>query len=305
MSVKDNPESGASLLVAGASGQVGWELVRRAAAQGVRVQGLSREALDITDAAAVHEAVIDSRPSVVINAAAYTAVDKAESEPDSAYAVNRDGAGNIARACAHAGVPLIHISTDYVFSGDKETPYCEDDPVHPLNVYGASKAAGEALVRQYSSTHLILRTSWVYGVHGRNFVKTILKAAREKSELRVVADQRGCPTAAGDIAEVVLWLVARIGASPKDMQWGTYHYSGLGVTTWHGFAEAIVKFAGDFPGHSVTVIPITTAEYPVAARRPANSVLGCSRIETAFHVRRRPWQYALREVVAVLINAGE
>ena len=302
MSATIDPESCRSILVTGASGQVGWELVRRAALQGLQVDGVPHQTLDITDAASVHETVIRSRPAVVINAAAYTAVDKAETEPQAAYAVNREGVENIVLACADVGVPLIHISTDYVFSGDKGAPYCEDDPVSPVNVYGASKAAGEQLVRQHLPRHIILRTSWVYGVHGHNFVKAILKAAHERTELRVVADQKGCPTAAEDIADTLLDLVARIVESRDGLQWGTYHYAGSGVTTWHGLAEVIIEYACADLGREIAVIPITTAEYPTMARRPLNSVLDCHRIESTFGISLKPWRESLKKVVMALRN---
>lgn len=291
------------ILVTGANGQVGWELMRRAEKFGVTAVGTERAELDITDVSAVDAVIIPGAFDVVVNAAAYTAVDKAESEPDKAYAVNRDGPAHLAAACARAGIPLIHISTDYVFDGTKQGAYVEDDPINPINVYGASKAAGEQAVRERLDRHLILRTSWVYGVHGHNFVKTILRLAKERDELRVVADQWGCPTAAGDIAEVILGLVRRIGEE-GETGWGTYHYSGAGKTTWCGFAEAAVAQAVAQGGRNVTVKPITTAEYPTPAARPTSSIMDCSRIRYALAIEPRPWREALAEMLAELRGAG-
>ena len=198
------------LAIIGAKGQVGWELSQRAPAFGHAVLAWDVDTLDITDANAVDEALASSDAHAVINAAAYTAVDKAEQEPALAFAVNRDGPAHLAAACARLRIPLLHISTDYVYDGAKIDPYVEDDPTTPLGVYGASKLAGDETVRQLLPRHLILRVSWVFGVHGHNFVKTILRLAREREELRVVADQRGCPTFAGDIADTLLELAGRI-----------------------------------------------------------------------------------------------
>ena len=199
------------IIIVGAQGQVGWELTRRAPLLGHEVLAWDVAELDITDAAAVNRALTASGAEVVINAAAYTAVDRAEQEPESAFAVNRDGPAHLAAACHRLHIPLLHISTDYVYDGAKIDPYVEDDPTTPLGVYGASKLAGDEAVRQVLPRHLILRVSWVFGIHGQNFVKTILRLAREREELRVVADQSGCPTYAGDIADTLLELAGRSG----------------------------------------------------------------------------------------------
>ena len=293
----------ARILVTGANGQLGSELLRRAVRFDVTAEGLTSAQLDITDARAVRNAVLGSETAVVVNAAAYTAVDKAESETERAYAVNRDGTANLAAACAEADIPFIHVSTDYVFDGDKATPYTEEDPVHPVGVYGASKEAGEQALRDTWSRHVILRTAWVYSVFGNNFVKTMLRLARERDSLRVVADQRGCPTAAGDIAEAILSIVQRIHGR-ADIPWGTYHYCGAGSTTWHGFAEAIVQLAAPALGRAVPVIPITTADYPTPAKRPANSVLDCGKIRERLGIEPRPWRESLQEVLAELLAAS-
>jgi len=291
------------ILVTGAGGQLGSELMRHAASQGVIATGLTSADLDITDGVMVRQHIMASGAAAVVNAAAYTAVDKAEMEQALAYAVNRDGAANLAASCAAAGVPLIHVSTDYVFDGTKQTPYGEDDPVHPISAYGASKEAGERLVRQNLPRHIILRTAWVYSAFGHNFVKTMLRLAGERTSVRVVADQHGCPTAAGDLALAILELV-RLIAKGEDLAWGTYHYCGSGSTTWHGFAEAIMMLAAPALGRKVEVIPITTADYPTPAHRPPNSVLDCTRIRQKFGIEPRAWREALVGVVMELQCIG-
>jgi len=282
-------------MVAGASGQLGRELVRLI--PGRDLLALDHDGLDITDREAVKKVMAHYRPDVVINAAAYTAVDQAEKEPDPAFAVNRDGPKHLARVCEDTGIVLIHLSTDYVFDGTKDGAYVEDDPLCPPGVYGRSKAAGEAAVRRACSRHIILRTSWLFSAHGNNFVKTILRLAGEREELRIVADQHGCPTAAADLAAAIVHLCGRL-----DGQWGTYHFCQPQPTTWHGFAEAIVGCARE-QGHDMAVqriVPISTDAYPTAAVRPANSVLDCTKIEQTFGLARRPWQASLAEVVKEL-----
>ena len=291
------------ILVTGAGGQLGSELMRRAASDGVIATGLTSADLDITDATVVRQHVMGSGAAAVVNAAAYTAVDRAEVEQALAYAVNRDGAANLAASCAEAGVPLIHVSTDYVFDGTKQTPYSEEDPVRPISVYGASKEAGERLVRQNLPRHIILRTAWVYSPFGHNFVKTMLRLAGERTSVRVVADQHGCPTAAGDLAGAILELV-RLIATGEDLAWGTYHYCGAGSTTWHGFAEAILMLAAPALGRKVEVIPITTAEYPTPAHRPPNSVLDCTRIRRKFGIEPHAWRESLVGVMMELLGKG-
>lgn len=203
-------------------------------------------------------------------------MDRAETERDAAWAANCDGAAHIAASCRDMGIPLIHISTDYVFDGTKGGPYREDDPVNPLSVYGASKEAGERAVRDALREHVILRTAWVYSAHGHNFVKTMLRLAAECPALRVVADQTGAPTAAADLAAAIAHIATQIGAG--NTAWGTYHFTGAGAVTWHGFAEAIFARAERWRGPKPRVEAIATAEYPTPARRPANSVLDCARI---------------------------
>jgi dTDP-4-dehydrorhamnose reductase len=286
--------------VFGAEGQVGRELCRSAWPPGTVLAPYGRAAADITRPEAVDAAFADRRPDLAINLAAYTAVDRAESEPEAAQAVNCAGARNLASACARSATPLIHLSTDYVFDGSKLGPYLEEDPVNPLGVYGHSKEAGERAVRDALPRHIILRTAWVFGTFGHNFVKTMLRLAAERPVLRVVADQRGCPTAAADIAAVLVALAGHVQRGTA--RWGTYHFAGAGETNWHGFAEAIVELAAPRLGRRPPVEAITTAEFPTPARRPVNSVLDCGKIARDFGVNSPPWRPALARVVAELLE---
>ncbi len=248
----------APLLVFGAEGQVGRELMLLAAARGVNAVGFSRAEADITDVDSIARLIAGSRPRIVVNCAAFTAVDKAEAEPDLAFAVNAAGAGVLAAAADRAGVPILHLSTDYVFDGSKAGAYAEEDAVAPLGVYGRSKAEGEALVRRVPR-HVILRTAWVYGAHGGNFLKTMLRLAAERDRLRVVADQRGCPTGTRDLAEAILAVDAALGgegAETAGKLYGTYHLAGQGVTTWHAFAAAIVAAQAPYTNKRPPVDPI-------------------------------------------------
>jgi dTDP-4-dehydrorhamnose reductase len=291
------------LLIVGAQGQLGRELVTEAGRAGIPILAAGRDELDITHADDVRRFIRDTAPRAIINAAAYTAVDKAESEPDAAHAVNVFGPENLARATAEVDVPLLHVSTDYVFDGSKSGAYDEDDPVAPLGAYGRTKEEGERRVRAAQPKHVILRTSWVYGVHGNNFLKTMLRLSREREELRVVADQRGCPTATLDIARAL--LAAEAAATADDAEWGTYHFAGTGVATWHGFAVEIVSAAARLGGRSIPVHAIATKDYPTPARRPANSELDSSRFAAAFGYKSPPWQERTREVVAALLANAE
>ncbi|MBE7373489.1 dTDP-4-dehydrorhamnose reductase [Pseudomonas lopnurensis] len=288
------------ILVCGAGGQVGHELVDRAAAFGLDVLGPTRAQLDVSKPEQI-AALMRQRPELIINAAAYTHVDNAETHAEQAYAVNLDGARNLAEAAAHAGIPLLHISTDYVFSGDASAPYRETDGTGPTGVYGASKLAGEEAIRACLESHLILRTSWVYGVHGHNFVKTMLRLGRQRDALGVVSDQFGCPTQAGRIASVLLTLASRYARDGR-LDWGLYHYSGSPSCSWYDFAVEIFR-QGEAMGllaRQPQVSPILTAQYPTPARRPAWSVLDCSRFETTFGLPPQPWQDDLSEVLAAL-----
>jgi len=288
-----------SLLIVGSKGQLGWELCRRGNEKGFDIAALDVPEFDMTDPSMVDKAVSHGKVSLVVNAAAYTAVDKAETEPEPAFAVNRDGPAHLSARCAEFGIPLIHISTDYVFDGKKQGPYLVTDPISPLGVYGRSKAEGEAKVREHLPEHIILRTAWLYGVHGQNFVKTMLRLGRENEVLRVVADQYGCPTYAADLAEAVVRIAGRIGGS-NPIAWGTYHYCGKGATTWHGFAEKIFDLAGKHDSLMVKKVePLSTAEYPTPAQRPPNSVLDCTLITAQFGIKPQPWQESLSDMINI------
>jgi dTDP-4-dehydrorhamnose reductase len=287
------------VLLFGGSGQVGSELRRRPWPVNVELIAPARSEADLRDTPCLRELVERSAPDVVINAAAYTAVDKAESEPELARAINAVAPAALARAAAGIGVPLIHLSTDYVFDGRKTAPYEVDDPVNPLSVYGATKAAGEAGVRAAGGPHVILRTSWVYGALGANFVKTMLRLAADRSEIRVVDDQWGAPTAAADIADAVMTIAASLMDGGDE--YGTFHFTADGATTWRGFADRIFA-EGAKAGLSVPkTVAITTEEYPTPAQRPRNSRLDCSRVEGAYGLVRRPWPDALATTMRELL----
>jgi dTDP-4-dehydrorhamnose reductase len=296
------------VLVTGVSGQVGGALVRLAAdarADGVDIVGVGRDRLDLGQPGSIDGALDAVHPDLVVNPAAYTAVDKAEQDRDLAYAVNRDGPAALAAACAERGVALIHLSTDYVFDGTGTRPYRPDDPVAPLGIYGASKEAGETAIRERLEDHVILRTAWVYAARGGNFMNTMLRVGADRDELRVVDDQRGTPTAARDIAAAVLAIIrARSGDAPVPA--GTYHYTAEGEATWYDFAEAIFERAAPIWGRRPVVHPITTADYPTPAQRPAYSVLDAGSLIAALpSLPRRPWQAALDEVFAARMAQEE
>ena len=247
------------ILVFGANGQLGREIMDRA---GDAATGFDRVSVDISDAAAVRQAVLEHLPSAIVNAAGYTAVDQAETDIDAALRTNRDGAAVLAEAAASANVPVVQISTDYVFDGAKRTPYREDDPVAPLNVYGRSKEAAERRVRSICVQHLILRTSWVFSPYGTNFVRTMLRLGAERPELRIVDDQTGCPTAAADLAGAILAVLAT-AAEPRFTAWGTYHYRGGDILTWHGFAKLIFEQAAHYGQTVPRLVPIEFGSLPV------------------------------------------
>ena len=277
-----------TLLITGASGQVGSELVCRLHGRpDIQTVAKNRSALDITDAAAVRQAVQRVRPNIIINAAAYTAVDKAESEPEAARAINVNGTQNLARAAAEAGAALLHISTDYVFDGKGETPYRETDQTHPASVYGQTKLNGEHAALAACTRTIILRTAWVFGTHGGNFVKTMLRLGRERSTL-------GAPTAAADIATALIRIADHIAAG-NPTQYGVYHFSGSPYVSWYDFAAEIFRRAveqGLLP-QAPALNRLTTADYPTSARRPANSRLCLDKIQAAFGIAPSDWQAAL------------
>ena len=292
------------ILVFGAGGQVGREVSRTPRPGSFELLTLDKSSGDITDPTAVSTVIARQNPDLVINLAAYTAVDRAESEPELAWAINCAGAANIAAACGKTETPLIHLSTDYVFDGCKAEPYREEDAVNPLNVYGRSKEAGERAVREAAMRHVLLRTAWVYGAYGTNFVRTMLRLGTERPVLRVVADQRGCPTAATDIASALIRIARQIHQGRAE--WGTFHFAGAGSTSWYGFAEEIVEFAerfGAWRGASrPRVEAITTDQYTSTAQRPRNSQLDCRKIEASFGISPSPWRSSLAAVVRELVG---
>lgn len=268
------------VLLTGSTGQVGYELER--SLQGVgEVVALDRAALDLSDLDQVRDVLRRERPQLIVNPAAYTAVDKAESEPELAYRINAEAPGVMAAEAKALGAALVHYSTDYVFDGTQAAARVEDDPVGPLSVYGASKLAGERAIAAAGIPHLILRTSWVYGMRGKNFLLTMLRLAKERDELRVVADQHGAPTWSRTIADVTAQVLAQAHAGGREW-WvqnsGIYHLSAQGQTTWYDFTRAIVEEAG----LDCKVVPITTADYPTPAARPAHSVLSSERLMARF-----------------------
>jgi dTDP-4-dehydrorhamnose reductase len=275
------------ILLTGRNGQVGWELLKALAPLG-ELTALGRAELDLRDAGRIREAVRASNPDVIVNAAAYTAVDRAESERDAAFAVNAGAPGTLAAEAKRSGALLVHYSTDYVFDGAKPAPYVEEDEPNPVNAYGASKLAGERAIAASGCRYLILRTSWVYGPRGANFYLTMLRLARERPELRVVDDQVGAPTSSLAIARATAQLL-RPGAH------GLYHLSAAGKTSWCGFARAILAGAG----LATPVTAIRTEDYPAPAKRPRNSRLDCSRLRADFGVALAPWEAGLAEVINV------
>ena len=288
-----------AILLTGGSGQVGTALRRLSP----DLVAPGRAELDLSDPAAV-TAIVASQPwTAVINCAAYTAVDRAEGDVVAAWQVNALAPAALAAATRAADIPLIHVSTDYVFDGAKTAPYVEEDPVAPLGVYGASKEAGEQAVRTANPRHIILRTAWVVSPDGANFIKTMLRLGAERPTLRVVADQQGCPTSAADIADAILAIVARLAQS--DAPVGTYHFVNGGEATWHGLAQAVFARAEAHGRTIPTVEPIATADYPTPARRPANSRLATDRIIRHFGITPRPWHIAIDEIVDTLLEERE
>lgn len=283
------------VLITGKNGQVGSSLVSLLEAQTeIIFLALDRNQLDITNAEKVNQVISDFKPAVVINAAAYTAVDNAEQESERAYAINCDGAKNLAVAANQVDAIIIHLSTDYVFSGDKEGAYIESDITAPQGVYGHSKLAGEQAVAAACPRHIVLRTAWVFGEHGNNFVKTMLRLAESRDELGVVADQFGGPTYAGDIASSLITIVKAI-ISNTNATYGIYHYSGVPYVSWHQLAEYIFDqaTAQGLIKKTMRVNAIATADYPTPAKRPANSKLDCSKIMTNFSIALSDWQASL------------
>lgn len=291
------------IIVTGVEGQVARSLVERGPTRGHHVVPIGRPDLDLAgDPDSIVAAIGSARPEAVVSAAAYTAVDEAESEPDLAFAINERGAAAVARAARRLSVPLIHLSTDYVFDGGKSWPYTEEDATGPTGVYGASKLAGEEAVLAAHEDCAILRTAWVYSPFGANFVKTMLRLAADRDDLRVVADQRGNPTSALDIADGILAVAANLAASNDPARRGIFHMAAAGEASWAEFAEAIFAASANAGGPAATVTHISTAEYPTPARRPANSRLDCTKLARAYGVRLPHWRESVTEVVSRLVE---
>ena len=291
------------ILVTGVEGQVARSLSERAGSAGHQVQTLGRPHLDLSEDPHRIASIIEAdAPDAIVSAAAYTAVDQAEQEPELAFAVNARGAGAIARAAATLDVPLVHLSTDYVFDGQKPEPYEETDPTNPMGAYGASKLAGEHEVLSQHPNSAILRTAWVYSPFGKNFVKTMLRLAADRDQISVVADQVGNPTSALDIADGVFTVLSNLAEGDDPARRGIFHMTARGEASWADFANAIFRVSAAMAGPVARVRPIATADYPTPARRPANSRLDSSRIAAVHNVRLPDWQTSLNTVLDRLLG---
>lgn len=293
------------IFVLGAEGQVARSLLEAATAQSDLVVGCGRRPeVDLLNAASLESALAAFRPDVVINPAAYTAVDRAESEPDAAFTLNRDGARAMAIAAANVGAPIVHLSTDYVFDGRKDSAYVETDAVAPQGVYGRSKLEGELAVIAANAEHIVARTSWVYAPFGNNFVRTMLRLGGERDRVRVVDDQFGCPTYAPDIAVALIAMARQIAHAEDRTQYtGVVHLAGPDAMTWCDFARAIFAGVAARGGKAVPVDPISTAEYPTAAVRPANSRLSTAKLASVFDIRLPPMQTSLANCLDRLMQS--
>jgi len=284
------------ILVTGCNGQVGF-LLKEMLTNKVELLALTRQELDITNENLINDTVSNFKPNIIINAAAYIAVDKAETEEKLAFAINSDGPEYLAKAASKVNASLIHISTDYVFEGNKSGQYLETDPVNPQGVYGKSKFAGEVAVSKNCRNHIILRTAWVFGEHGNNFVKTMLRLGKEKSALSIVSDQFGGPTYAGDIAKAIIEIVNKIDTC-KQIKWGVYHYSGISHVSWYEFAQNIFTKAQqkEVLKNTPKLTAISTEEFPTPAKRPENSKLNCRAIEVEFGIMPSNWKEELNNI---------
>lgn len=291
------------IAVTGSQGQVALSLAERAAAlPEIELVRLGRPEFDLLRPASVRSAILSARPDIVISAAAYTAVDQAEEEPDLAYAANVLGAGAVASAAHELGVPVLHLSTDYVFSGDKDGSYEETDEPSPNGVYASSKYAGELSVASANPRHVILRTAWVYSPFGKNFVKTMLRLAGERDEVSVVNDQWGNPTCALDIADGLLHIAAFLKAREEEAHFGVYHLAGMGETNWHGVARLVMAMSEKYGGPHAVVNAISTAQFPTRTPRPANSRLSTEKLARHFHWRAPHWRRSCEAVVRRLVE---
>jgi dTDP-4-dehydrorhamnose reductase len=291
------------IVVTGTEGQVARALLERATAHGVGVKAIGRPDLDLLQPETVSGALRSAAPDVIVNAAAYTAVDQAEAEPERAAGINHHGAAAVAAVAATLDIPVVHLSTDYVFNGTLDRPYRETDPVGPVSVYGCTKLAGEQAVSAATPNHVILRTAWVYSPFGKNFVKTVLRLAETRDELSIVADQHGSPTSALDIADGVLTVCRNLLSRPADESLrGVFHMTGSGATTWADFAARILDEAARCGGPWSRIKAIGTADYPTPAKRPANSRLDCSKLSQVHNITLPDWQTSLRACVARLVE---
>ncbi|MCR8492573.1 MULTISPECIES: dTDP-4-dehydrorhamnose reductase [Pseudomonadota] len=290
------------IVVTGREGQVVQSLLEKASQRpDLQVIALGRPELDLAKPESVRNAIQAVKPDIVVSAAAYTAVDLAEDEPELAFAVNASGAEAVADAAKNCSVPVIHLSTDYVFAGDADKPYVETDITGPRSVYGSSKLEGERLVAQANPQHIVLRTAWVYSPFGKNFVKAMLKLAETRDALSVVSDQWGNPTSALNIADAIIQVADHLAAIPDFSAYGVYHLAGTGDTNWSGFARAIFSDSAKLGGPTATVTDIATADYPTKAARPANSRLSTAKFQEVFNRSAPHWQLSLRDVVARLV----
>ena len=283
------------VMITGCEGQVGRELTTLLNDVGMDVKKFNRSELDIKNRRAVFDTLHHVKPNILVNCAAYTAVDKAEDEVELAMAINSDGPANLSAATSEIGIPIIQISTDYVFDGEKIGQYQEDDFTSPLGAYGKSKLLGEQLCAQFNPCHIILRTSWIFSKYGHNFVKTIARLSQEREELRIVADQIGCPTSAREIARAIYSIITKRVYGKE----GIYHFCQPESVSWYEFACEIVSMARslDYPVKCKNIVPIKTSEYPTSAKRPANSVLNCEKITNIFGLKIPNWEDSLKDVL--------
>lgn len=290
------------IAVTGSQGQVATSLLERAKKTGAEIIALGRPKLDLANPISIRNSLFDVLPDLVVSAAAYTAVDKAESDESAAFVINAGGPESLAKVTAELGIPMIHLSTDYVFSGRKPTPYCEADEPDPVSVYGRSKLAGEIAVARHNADHAILRTSWVYSPYGNNFLRTMLRLAETKDIVGIVCDQKGTPTSALDIADAVISVAKQLHSNSDSNLRGVFHMTSQGEATWADFGEEIFAQLEHHNGRSVTVNRITTADYPTPAERPRNSRLSCKKLADAYNLTLPPWKESTSEVLARLLS---